>query len=388
MENIKLLYDYNPKYSKKKHTNILLKNGKLIVKITNEHLDFDAVKAIISDINYIRFKYPSTKIPIRFAFLNIKLVDKLSFVLLECVFQLLIMEFGHKVEVYLEMENIIITEGINSSPLLILANANKSLVENNRKFLEKFNNDHFRYHFRRVLKREDMETDKLSKIYDEIAYFQKSFNINYDCIEEVSEVIVELIGNALEHSESDCLVDFDIATDYKNKNGESVYALNIVILNFSKILLGDKLGNKIVNGNFDEESQNRYKLVEHALDNHTAFFDSIYDKKDFFNISTFQNKISGRNKITPTGGTGLTKLIKSIEDKSEAHSCYVITGDRKIYFELDYLEYKEDWIGFNEENDYFNHKPFGGILERNNFFMPGTAYNLNFIMKVNNDEQK
>lgn len=386
MENIKLLYDYNPKFNKKKHPSIFMKNGKLIVAISNEHLDFETVKTIISDINYIRFKYPSTKIPIIFSFFNIKLVDKLSFVLLECIFQLLIMEFGHKVEVYLEMKNIIITEGINSSPLLILANANKSLAEKNKKFLEKFNNDHFKYHFRRVLKSEDMGTDKLSKIYDEIAYFQKSFNINYDCIEEVSEVIVELIGNALEHSESDCLVDFDIATDYKNKNEESVCALNIVILNFSKILLGDKLCEKIINSNFDDESEGRYKLVEQALSTHNSFFDDVYDKKDFFNISTFQNKISGRNKITPTGGTGLTKLIKSIEDKSEAHSCYVITGDRKIYFEPNYLEYKDDWIGFNQENDYFNHKPFNGILKRNSFFMPGTAYNLNFIMKVNIDE--
>jgi hypothetical protein len=228
----------------------------------------------------------------------------------------------------------------------------------------------------------------LCKIYDDVAYFQKSFNINYDCVEDISEVIVELIGNAIEHSKSDCLVDFDIATDYQSVSGDSVCGINIAIISFSNILLGDGIKKKMEDFNSSEATNDRYAKVKVAKDNHCEYFDDGYDITDFYNISTFQHRISGSEKKMDSGGMGLTKLIKSIEDKATEHTCYVLSGDRIILFEPEYLEYNKDgWIGFNKNNDYFCSKPSNQVLQRSNFYMPGTAYNLNFVMRVNDDEQ-
>lgn len=388
MKNEELLYEYNPGVCNKKLKNIQVLNGKIIINITSTELNNDTIKIIIFYINYVNHRLGKSKMPIVFDFKHIKLIDKLSFVLLECIIKSLIDVHNRRVEVTLNIERIILTEGIYSSPLMILANPYKNIIDKNHKFLEKFRYEYYKFHFRRVLKYEEYcDTDKLSKIYDDVAYFQEWFNINYNCREEISEVIVELLGNAIEHSKSDCLVDFDIAPNYTNKSGESVCGINIAILNFSHVLLGDGICNKTTNPSNICKFGEKYLKIQEAFNNHKKFFSENYDEKDFFNISTFQNKISSRGENRPTGGTGLTKLIKSIEEKSENHSCYVLTGDRVIVFDKRYLEYNGDWIGFNEENDYFGNKPNEVLLQRSNFYMPGTAYNLNFIMKVNENEK-
>ncbi len=387
MKNEELIFKYNSKSFSKRLKNINVLNGCIFVNIYDDELNNSTVKNIASYVSYINGRYKNTKLTVVFDFKHIKLLDKLSFVILECIIKSLITQYNHKVEIVLNIEKIILTEGILSSPLLILANPKKRVLEKNIKFLEKFKDDYYQYHFRRVLKYEEcFNTDKLCKLYDDLAYFQNYFNINYDCREDISEVIIELIGNAIEHSKSDCLVDFDIAPNYINEKGEAVCGINIAILNFSELLLGDELDRSITSFAMSEEFSEKYVKVQEAFDNHSGFFDDSYDRKDFFNISVFQNKVSSRGDNRSTGGTGLTKLIKSIEDRADDHSCYVLTGDRLIVFDKNYLEYDGDWIGFNSENDYFNHRPYYGLLERSNFYMPGTAYNLNFIMKVNESD--
>ena len=108
---------------------------------------------------------------------------------------------------------------------------------------------------------------------------------------------------------------------------------------------------------------------------------------DFYNISAFQHKISGRKQLTSgTGGTGLTKLIKALQEISEAYRCYVISGTRALNFHHEFLEYNKDgWIGFNNDNNYFESIPQEGIATECFINMPGTAYNLNFIFKEGND---
>ena len=229
--------------------------------------------------------------------------------------------------------------------------------------------------------------DKLSKVYDELVYFQKHCAINSNVREEIAEVAIELIGNAIEHSTSDCLIDFDIATNYKNSQGESVNSLNLAIVNYSENLLADKLTKAIKTYNPSTDLNNRYKKVLEAYNNHSRFFNEQYGEEDFFNISTFQNRVSSRQNNPMTGGTGLTKLLKSVEDKSENHACYVLTGNRIIILDKDYLEYEGDWIGFNKEHDYFNTQPNLNLIQRSKFYMPGTAYNLNFIMKVGDENE-
>lgn len=390
MNDSSLIFKKNSSFSLKKPPNIQLNKGAIQIIIENKSLNNDVIVSIIKNLNYIQNKYAITSIPIRFIFYNVVLTDKLSYILLECIIESLITVFHRKVEVFFKFQKKIITEGIKYSPLMLLGNVqNKSIYEKNKEFIEKFNYEHFKKHFRRVVKYEDYQSsDKLCKIYDDVAYFQKNFNINYDCLEEISEVIVELIGNAIEHSKSDCLVDFDIATNYVSKSGESVCGINIAIVGFSNILLGDGISKKIEKLNTKESVDNRYAKVIEAKENHSKYFDGFnYDLVDFCNISAFQHRISGSEKKINSGGIGLTKLIKSIEEKSENHACYVLSGNRILLFHPSYLEYDTNgWIGFNDCNDYISTKPSNKVLEKSAFYMPGTAYNLNFVMKVNNDE--
>ena len=286
-----------------------------------------------------------------------------------------------------EIRDFILSAGISSSVLQILTNKRLNLSDRNEKFIKVFEYKIYKNHFRKLLKYEDYQgTDKLSKLYDDITYFQRNLNIPPEYFDEISEVIVELLGNAIEHSKSDCLVDLDISRDYVNSKQEPVLGINLVIINFSDTLLGNDIQTKIKTIDFkNKKISEKYIKVNEALENHKEFFDENYDEEDFFNITTFQDRISGRKEYLQTGGTGLTKLIESLEDKSCDHACYVFSGSRILVFEKQYLTYKDNWIGFNKENDFISTKPSSDIFQRSDFFMPGTAYNLNFIVKVDNN---
>lgn len=61
---------------------------------------------------------------------------------------------------------------------------------------------------------------------------------------------------------------------------------------------------------------------------------------------------------------------------------YVLSGRHCVIFKREFLEYdKEDWLGFNSERDFFGCVPSKGVLSECPIMFPGTAYNLNFVMK-------
>lgn len=52
------------------------------------------------------------------------------------------------------------------------------------------------------------------------------------------------------------------------------------------------------------------------------------------------------------------KLIRSLENQSDAYRCYVISGKRCINFYRDFLEYTSNgWISFNKNNNYLEERP-------------------------------
>ena len=212
----------------------------------------------------------------------------------------------------------------------------------------------------------------------------KYFDITDEYREEIAEVISELVGNACEHTESDCLVDIDVTSDHtKQENGKNVegsyYGINIVILNYSTKLIGDDLRIKVIDHNMVE---NRYAAVKKAYVLHKTKFQNEYEEGDFFNIAVFQDKISGRSDKVSSGGTGLTLLIKTLERQSDTSMCYMLSGNRSIFFHEDLLDYDEDgWIGFNKTNSFFEDIPDKRCIKRSPLYFPGTAYNLHFVMR-------
>lgn len=357
---------------------ILVKNSTIFFESEKTLFDCEMLRSIIQFANTInQKKYPS-KMPVYFSFnQKVQFSDKLTYVLFECICYQLILE-GHPVYVSINHNHKITTHGYNSSPLWLLSTGKKSDVA---KFLEKFQHDLYKLHFRKVLLK-DSGKDELCKLMDDIAIFQKPFDIKEEDREKIAEVLVELVGNAKEHSSGDCLIDFDISEEYFKRGieGKMYHGINIAILNFSGQLLNTSLKQKL---NFNENQSERYNLVRQAYNYHQPYFNEQYLEEDFYNIATFQHKISGRRGNTSTGGTGLTKLIRSLEETSDAYMCYVVSGQRRLQFKKEYMQYNEDyWIGFNNANDFLTAPPNPNLLNRNPFFFPGTAYNLNFIMEV------
>lgn len=350
------------------------------------------INRIISMINAAHAKYKTLKFSVILDLDKVVFIDKLTYVFLECICYILIVKYHHPV--YISMQEIkdIGTSGITSSPLLLL-NTNKR--EKMLKFIEKFKFDIFHNHYRRVISGKEKEnTNFLGELYKEIDTFLIPFGIECECRDKVGLVITELVGNACEHAKAECLIDIDVAPDYQKYEKDELvddnnyYGINITIINFSDKLLGDDVGTNILSKNI-EDFEERYKQIFEAYSKHSQNFDELYNVEDFRNITVFQNRISGRGENHVTGGTGLTNLIRSLEERSDMYRCYVISGKKSLNFYKELLIYnKEGWIGFNESNDYINEPPKEGVIGESFIFMPGTAYNLNFVMqgeKVNEE---
>lgn len=342
------------------------------------------IRRMIGFTNEVIHRYNKVKIPLHFVLDGETFIDKLTYVFLECICYYLICK-GYPVQIFMNVKCEIGIEGIGSSPLLLL---NDTKLKSVRLFPEKFKKDIYGNHFRRIITSYDMSTNIIGNIYTEIDTFLKIFEVTDDFRDKVALTIAELAGNAIEHAETDCLLDIDVTTAYEKKGDEKrrqYYGVNIAVVNFSKKLLGDDLNNKLLNSN-DKNIQKRYAKVLEAYNYHSQYFDTEYLVEDFFNITSFQHKISGRKNVDgETGGTGLTLLIKSLQELSEAYRCYVISGNRCINFQHKFLEYdKDNWIGFNEDNNFFTAVPNKELVTECLIYMPGTAYNLNFVMKGDN----
>ncbi len=375
MEDAKLLLA--KKKTGRNFKNTTIQKGYIIYHNRDRVFNGFSIDNLLSDIHVLRKRYPKIKMPIIINLGQIEFADKLTYVFLEIICYILIKEYGYPVVVEFKCKHNIWIEGISSSPLLLLNNTNKKSMY---KYLEKFESDIYKKHYRKVMgKNEDKED--LSKRMDDIAYFLKYLGVNEDCIDELSEVTIELAGNAWEHAEAECLIDVDVTEPYLREDTEGRYfGINISVVNFSEKLLGDALKDKMQNWNGVHTE--RYKVVEKAHKNHSNFFDELYTEEDFYNIASFQHKISGSMRKDLTGGTGLTKLISSLEKRSDSHRCYLISGNRAVWFYHQYLEYdKEGWLGFNDENDFLNRRPANGVFTQGTIYMPGTAYNLNFVIK-------
>ena len=373
-DNLKLLFEKN----EKEKITVVKKNGKFGLHFTLRNCKVDGKKIayLVSQVGYAIEKYKNTSVPVYFNLHNVIFMDKLTYVILECICYFLIKTF--KIKVSFNMTNVklyIANEGVINSPIYLIANGNTNIEG----FVKKFNIDLYGQHYRKILKAEDNYNDALSKLLTDVKNFLRNLDVDLEYGREVSKVVSELAGNSMEHAKSDCLIDIDVTREYRKEDGKEKYVgINIVILNFSNKLFYEELKNKMKKTLVSSE---RYKLVEEAYNNHMKFFNNDYKESDFFSVASFQHKISGRVDTSATGGTGLTALISSLEKKADLHACYLLSGQRVINFQHEFLEYDENnWIGFNKENDFLNVRPDDDVFEKCAMFFPGTAYNLSFVI--------
>lgn len=360
--------------------------------IKSKTITIREIRNIIKWTNAICQKKDLKSNSICFVLNNTEFFDKLSIMLLECLCEYLL---GQNFNVHVKFINIhmnICTEEIIYSPLRLLAHYQSSNEDVIAQYKKCFRYHLYKSHFRKIISPDKNEDGMLaSRVMQEVDIFLHSFNIVEDNRNAIAEVVSELLDNAIEHSQSECLFDIDITNNYVKKedilqtSADSYYGVNIVILNFSETLMGDKLCETLADPDYCPTE--RTKIVLQARDNHKNYWDENYTEKDFYIISSFQHKVTSRKSKGRTGGTGLTKLLKLIEEKSENYNCYMISGNRTLNFIKEFLNHDENkWVGFNSQNDYINYIPNEDCLSISPVFFPGTAYNLNFVLKCEEDE--
>lgn len=306
--------------------------------------------------------------------------DKLVYIMLECICYYLINN-SFRLNLNIDFERIIPSDGAKYSPLVNCQN-------NQLRFIKRFYKDIDLKHLRRIIKFEECSDSLLSELGRDIFYFFKhQIKIISSINKDLTEVIVELIGNALEHGRSDCLIDIDVTGDDYYKYEQSMktnienhyFGINVVILDFSGNKIYDELKNRFNN---QEDIINRYKTVTIAQKYHLDNLNDYYHENDFYTLVAFQDRISGVTEKGKVGGRGLSRLIKSLEEQSDSHDCYVLSGNRCLNFKKEHMQYDSNgFIGFNSQNDFFGDIPEIGTFVDCPTYFPGTAYNLTFVVK-------
>lgn len=368
-----LLFLKNEIYEERK----LCTNGNVVhirVKKYNGFINGKSIIRLISDLKFILGNRPDNNFKIVLDFDKVYFFDKLVYILCECICSILVEIYNINVLVNMDLRNNIITYGLKDTCMKYLGKESDY-----KGFIRYFNGKVNDTHYRKIIDLQYVMIDNyLGKVMEEVANFLVCAGVDKDAADDLSEVVSELAGNAYEHTSAECLIDIDVTPlFYNNEDKVKCYGINVVVLNFSNKLLGDGIkrkisGNNLVNG--------RYKVLAKAYEKHSIYFNKDYNEDDFYNIMAFQDRISERINNSVMGGTGLTCLINSLCEKSSVEQCYVISGDRVIFFKKEYLRYNPDnWLGFNDSNDIFN-LPSKDLISRSAAYFCGVAYNLNFII--------
>ena len=342
------------------------------------------IQKMIKEINGCLNKLPGRKLRFILEFENVRFTDKLTYIILESLCYSLITDYGHKVTLRGKFygNDDIFCGGVKCSPLRYLFGDRKDGMET---FVQAFDKKCIeKNHYRRLVSgKEEISSPVFCNIMTEIKIFLSLFSDNVNYRTEVAEVVSELTGNAWEHARSDCLIDIDVQEDFMKEGApaeESYYGVNIVVVNYSDILLGDELKVKLKERDSSLLDQ-RCGMVKEAYAYHSRFFGERYDENDFFNVASFQDRVSSREDSGEYGGRGLPLLIRSLERQADTHLCYVLSGKNVIWFRLPYMEYNRDeWIGFNTSQNFLTDLPAEEVVGRGETFVPGTAFNLNFAM--------
>lgn len=379
MKNTEFLYCKNDGAIKISHL-----KGTTIEYISNAKvLNFHELNNIIKFLRVADKKFGNSKfIKYYICFKNqLQVIDKLTYILLECLLYDQIVNKGKSIIVDIQKyKNKIQSEGIIYSCIRLSGNPDE--------FKNKFFKDISKYHYRRVITYEmwNNKMEIISIIMSDIKQFLVTCNVDQEQANQAAEISVELLDNALEHSESDGLIDIDVSQYpyYKDNNlNEPCIAVNIAVVDFSEKILGNGIKDKILVVNSSNEAYNRLKDINRK---HKMFFNDKYGEEQFYMMAAFQNKISTRNDNNCTGGNGLTKLIEGLQESSVSDICYVVSNDNCLYFIKDNIKQDANkWVGFNKENN-IELPPDEKTFAKSPIKIYGTAYNLTFIFRRNDND--
>lgn len=257
---------------------------------------------------------------------------------------------------------------------------------NNKKIvIDNYNNEYNKItiidgnHFRKkCLNTEDNRKGNFISItMDEIDTFLKCFELDDEYRNELAEVIVEIVDNALNHSNGDCILTLNVLRN----NIQKYKYVDVALVTVDDIFIGKEIIDYIGIKDKSEYSE-KNEIVMQAYKNHKKFFNEKYNINSFAMISAFQKYVTTRKMSNNTGGTGLTTLINALIEKSTHNFCYAISGNTNLVFIKEFLNLNKDGlIGFNKENNYLENMPDSKVVSKNEYDINVNIYNLQFVLK-------
>lgn len=355
------------------------------ISFHQEYFGGKEVRILLEAINWILLKKRSNKV-IYIWFEQFMPRDKLSYIILESIIQEVIEIYNKGVIIHLgKVVTGIHTQGLENSLLVQFAYKKFDFLQYSKEYQKK---NHTEINsFRRIVDYE--KGNSVSELMSDVKSFLRCFDFDKKDINKIAHLVSELADNACEHGKSNCIIDIDISEPhYKgNDKKKEYYAINICVLNFSCIILGDALERKLCSGQLPLKS--RYVQIINAYECHKKYFDKKYSKEHFFSLASMQNNITGRENEFETGGKGLTELVKELELNSTDYDCYVLFGNNIISFEPEFLDNdSNNFISFNKQKDFLHLKPDKRILGFSDTYLDGTGYNLTLVYKKGEENGK
>ncbi len=375
MKNVELLLSYNDYPSDKSRKHLRMNGTKpWVYELSNCEFDSRKLLNFIGAVSYLR-KHNVNSLILKLH--KVKFRDKLVMSILECICYYLIEHLKINVYFKIKIGKTIITDGIQFSAF---AAKNPDQVKNY------FVGGTGGNHFRRVICYETHSTTTLSEVGSDLVTFLLKCGIDEDTVGDFGEALSEVIVNAIEHGKSDCFIDVDITEpDFIDKKDESkIFSINAVIFNLSDIFFHTKLKKKIDSTeSWDMQNEEQYLKILEAREFHKKTADNPeedYSIDDFYTLASFQKGISGDIRKEGLGGFGLFEIIKKISENSKQELCYMLSEDRVVMFNTEYIKQGEDGlIGFNKEHNFMTALPDPVVLPKSDTYFPGVAYNFSFV---------
>ncbi|MDM7539078.1 hypothetical protein, partial [Leuconostoc mesenteroides] len=156
------------------------------------------------------------------------------------------------------------------------------------------------------------------------------------------------------------------------------------LFNVSDKHMGDDVMKKINNDDIAGDLKHVFDHVNKAYSNHSRYFNDKYDKESFGILAAMQYNVTGRFGNQNDGGTGIPKMIMSLQKSAYLDGCYIISGHKGFELMENYLgEDSDGYIGMNS-NTYIDQIPEEKTLLRLSTEFPGTAYHLSFVFEKGN----
>lgn len=363
-----------------------IKKGSCKIIIRDASFGSVAINALAEKIKYII--YNNIKAEVKINIRSRTIADLATIVVFEYMVYYLLKSTECKVCITIMPDNLMYAKNfLTNSITYNFIKDNRNFKIKRKNFIKDFESEvpMINFHrYRKLLKNNNIKNETINKTSSDVYSFLKSILSDEEYIEDCVEAIGELCSNALEHTEYDCILTIECGIGLNKKNEER-NILSIVVSNVSENLFFYKLRD------FHKNGYKNFNVINQALVNHRLFFgkpleivqdiDKIkYDEEYFYIVSAFQNGVSTRMNQEGTGGTGLLKLVYNILGKTENSFCYILTGNKVLFFIENLMNPVEDkFVGFNKNNDYLNSIPDAESLGTSAMTFGGTIFSLNLI---------